>query len=174
MTRTRLAAAALALVAFGAAAPAMAQSAIGQGSITVIRPLTVAKNADLRFGTVVRPSEGAGSVAVSTAGARTVAGGVAALSSGDAPQAAQFTIDGEGGQSVSVNVPSSFTMSNGSDSLTVTTTNSLGAAASAQTLSNSLGSAGSLNVRVGGTVPVSATAATGVYTGTFTVSAAYN
>lgn len=168
---------ALAVAAVGFAGTASAQStasASGQGSITVIRPLTVTKSADMKFGTVVRPSTGSGSVVVSNAGARTVSGGVVALNSGDTPQAAQFNIDGEGGQSVSVTVPATFTMANGSESLTVTTSNNLGTNASAQTLSNALGSAGSLNVRVGGSVALPSTAATGVYTGTFTVSAAYN
>jgi hypothetical protein len=173
--RLYAAAAALAVVAF--AAPAMAQSSVsttGQGSITVIRPLTVTKNADLKLGTVVRPASGAGTVAVSASGVRTVTGGVVGLTSGDTPQAAQFTVDGEGGQSVSVTVPATFTMANGSDTLTVTTNNSLTGSAASQTLSNATGSAGSLNFRVGGTVPVNSTAPTGVYTGTFTVSAAYN
>lgn len=159
------------------AAPAMAQSTAsttGTGSITVIRPLTITKNADLKFGTVVRPSTGAGSVVVSAAGARTVAGGVVALASGDTPQAAQFTVDGEGGQSISVTIPATFTMANGVDSLTVTTTNNLAGSAGAQTLSNAMGSAGTLSFRVGGSVPVAATTNTGAYTGTFTVSAAYN
>lgn len=174
-TRTAAVAAALAATAF--AAPALAQSsgqATGTGAITIVRPLTVTKNADLRFGTVVRPASGAGSVAVSAAGARTVAGGVVGLASGDTPQAAQFTVDGEGGQSVSVTIPSTFTMANGTDTLTVTTTNNLSGSAAAQTLSNSLGSAGTLAFRVGGSVPVASTSPSGVYTGSFTVSAAYN
>ena len=159
------------------AAPAMAQSTAsttGTGSITVIRPLTITKNADLKFGTVVRPSTAAGSVVVSAAGARTVSGGVVALASGDTPQAAQFTVDGEGGQSISVTIPATFTMANGVDSLTVTTTNNLAGSAGAQTLSNALGSAGTMSFRVGGSVPVASTTNTGAYTGTFTVSAAYN
>lgn len=169
------AAAALAVVAF--AAPALAQSTAsttGTGSITVIRPLTVTKNADLKLGTVVRPASGSGTVVVSAAGVRSVTGGVVGLSSGDTPQAAQFTVDGEGGQSVSVTVPATFTMANGSDTLTVTTNNNLSGSAAAQTLSNATGAAGSLSFKVGGTVPVASTAPTGVYTGTFTVSAAYN
>ena len=113
-------------------------------------------------------------MAVSAAGARTVAGGVVGLASGDTPQAAQFTVDGEGGQSVSVTIPATFTMANGTDTLTVTTTNNLSGSAAAQTLSNSLGSAGSLAFRVGGSVPVASTSPSGVYTGSFTVSAAYN
>lgn len=169
---------ALAAVAIAAvAAPAMAQSTAsttGQGSITVIRPLTLTKNADLKFGTVVRPATGAGTVTVSAAGSRSVAGGVVGLNSGDTPQAAQFTVDGEGGQSVSVTIPATFSMANGTDTLTVTTSNNLSGSAASQTLSNALGSAGSLSFKVGGSVPVASTTATGVYTGTFTVSAAYN
>lgn len=158
------------------AAPALAQSAstTGQGSITVIRPLTITKNADLAFGTVVRPSTGAGTAVVSAAGVRSVTGGVVGLSSGDTPQAAQFTVDGEGGQSVSVTIPATFSIANGSDTLTVTTSNNLTGSAAAQTLSNALGSAGSLVFKVGGSVPVASTAPTGLYSGTFTVSAAYN
>jgi hypothetical protein len=177
MTRTVFAAAALALVALGAAVPAMAQSsqsATGNGSITVIRPVGVTKGADLKFGTVVRPGTGAGTVVISAAGARSVTGGVVGLNSGDAPQAAEFTVAGEGGQSVSITVPATFIMANGSENLTVTTSSNLAGSAAAQTLSGSMGSAGTLNVRVGGSTPVPSTAATGLYTGTFTVSAAYN
>jgi hypothetical protein len=174
MNKALIAAAALALTAV--AVPALAQSAstTGSGSITVIRPLTITKTADLKFGTVVRPGTGAGSVAVSAAGARSVAGGVVGLSSGDTPAAAAFTVAGEGGQSVSVTIPATFSMANGSDTLTVTTSNSLTGSAASQTLSNALGSAGSLAFTVGGSVPVASTTATGAYTGSFTVSAAYN
>ncbi|RZJ95732.1 MAG: DUF4402 domain-containing protein [Brevundimonas sp.] len=169
-------AAAAALLAVAVASPALAQSAstTGSGSITVIRPLTVTKNADLHFGTVVRPSTGSGTVTVSAAGARSVSGGVVGLSSGDTPQAAQFTVDGEGGQSISVTIPATFSIANGSDTLTVTTSNNLTGSAAAQTLSNALGAAGSLVFKVGGSVPVASSSPTGVYTGSFTVSAAYN
>jgi len=159
------------------AAPAFAQSSAtttGSGSITILRPITITKNADLRFGTVVRPATGSGTAVVSTAGARSVTGGVVGLTSGDTPQAAQFTVDGEGGQSVSITIPATFSIANGSDTLTVTTSNNLIGSASAQTLGNTLGSAGSLVFRVGGSVPVASTSATGLYSGTFSVTAAYN
>ncbi|MFA4940721.1 DUF4402 domain-containing protein [Brevundimonas sp.] len=171
--KTLIAVAALVLTAV--AAPAMAQSsATGSGSITVIRPLTITKTADLKFGTVVRPGTGSGTVVVSAAGARSVTGGVVGLTSGDTPAAAAFSVAGEGGQSVSVTIPATFSMANGSDTLTVTTSNSLTGSAASQTLSNALGSAGSLAFSVGGSVPVGSTTTTGAYTGTFTVSAAYN
>lgn len=169
------AAAALVLIAF--ASPSLAQSnssTTGSGSITVIRPLTLTKTADLKFGTVVRPATGSGTAVISAAGARSVTGGVVGLASGDAPAAAAFSVAGEGGQSVSITVPASFSMANGTDTLVVTTSNSLTGSAASQTLSNALGSAGSLAFSVGGSVPIGASTATGAYTGTFTVSAAYN
>lgn len=168
-------AAALAAVAF--AAPAMAQSVAsttGTGSITVIRPLTITKNADLKFGTVVRPGTGSGTAVVSAAGVRSVTGGVVGLASGDTPQASQFTVDGEGGQSISVTIPATFSMANGTDTLVVTTSNNLTGSAGTQTLSNALGAAGTLVFKVGGSVPIGSTTPTGAYAGTFTVSAAYN
>ncbi len=157
------------------ASPVLAQSsANGTGSISIIRPLSVANDADLKFGSVVRPASGSGSATISPASVRSVAGSVTELSSGDTPQAAQFTVSGEGGQSISVTIPATFTMVNGADTLTVTTSNDLTGSASAQTLSNALGSSGALVLKVGGSVPIPSTAVSGAYSGTFTVSAAYN
>lgn len=156
-------------------AGAMAQtSASGTGSLTVIQPLTITKNADLQLGSVVRPVSAAGSVAVAVTGARTVTGDVQALASGDTPQAARFTISGEGGHALSVTIPASFTLANGAQSLVVTTANNLTGALSAQTLSGTAGGAGTLDVRVGGTVALATTTPAGLYTGSFTVSTAYN
>ena len=177
LARTSFAWFVAAFATLASSAPAMAQSsgsASGTGTLSIVRPLSVTKNADLKFGTVVRPATGSGNVVVSTAGARSVTGTVTALSSGDTPQAAQFTVDGEGGQSISVTVPATFSIANGSDTLTVTTSNDLVGSAATQTLSNALGAAGSLVIKVGGTVPVASTAVSGLYTGTFTVAAAYN
>jgi hypothetical protein len=173
----RLALGAALLSVLAIASPALAQSSAsttGTGSITIIRPLTLTKNADLKFGTVVRPSSGSGTVTVSNAGARAVTGTIVGLSSGDTPQASQFTVAGEGGQSVSVTIPATFTMTDGTDILTVTTSNNLTGSASAQTLSNALGTAGSLAFNIGGVVTVTSTQSIGAYTGTFTVAAAYN
>lgn len=176
MSNKFLIAAAAAFVA-AVASPVFAQSTAsttGTGSITIIRPITITKTADLAFGTVVRPSTGAGTAVISNTGARSVTGGVVALSSGATPTAAAFTVAGEGGQSISVTVPATFTMNAGSEVLTVTTTNSLAGSASAQTLSNALGAAGALAFTVGGSVPIASTTVSGVYSGSFTVSAAYN
>jgi len=165
--------AALTAVAF--AAPAMAQSANGTGSITVLRPLTVANNNNLNFGTVARPTTGSGTAVVSNAGVRSVTGGVVGLTLGAAVTAAQFTVAGEGGQAFSVVIPATFSMAGPSaSSLVVTTSNDLVGAANAQTLSNALGAAGNRVINIGGSVPITDATVTGAYTGSFTVSASYN
>lgn len=163
-----------ALVALTSPAAAQSASTTGAGSITIVRPLTITKTSDMKFGTVTRPTTGSGTVTLSNAGARSVSGGITALAAGDTPTAAAFNISGEGGQSISVTIPTSFTMANGADNLTVNTTNDLIGSAAAQTLSNAAGAAGTLAFAVGGSVAISSTQASGAYTGSFTVSAAYN
>lgn len=171
----KFAAAALLMVA--ASIPAHAQqtaSASANATAKIIRPIVVTKNADLAFGTLVR---GAGSVTVSTLGARSVTGGVEALASTSASNA-RFTVDGEGGQAITVTIPATFDLTNqtgsGAETLTVTTSNDMTGLAGAQTLSNSLGADGNLVVKVGGAFPLTATTATGSYSGSFSLTAAYN
>lgn len=161
-------------MALGVSVPAVAQSANGSGSITIVRPLTLTNNQGIKFGTIVKPTSGAGSVAVTAAdsSARTVTGtGAVALASGDSAQAAKFTLAGEGGQIVSVTVPGTFNMTSGANSLTVTTSKDIG---DTVTLSSTLGSAGTKVFYVGGSVPIAANTESGAYSGTFEVTASYN
>lgn len=144
----------------------------GQVSATVFRTLTITNGSNLSFGRVSRPRSGSGTVSL-TAGASTVAvtgAGVAAIAS-VAPTSATLTASGEGGQALSISVPSTFTMSNGSNSLTVTT-NAINSGA--QTLSGTVGSAGTKTVTVGGSFPLATTTALGAYSGSFAVTFQYN
>lgn len=159
---------------FGFAAPALAQSASaeGTGSIIIVRPLTITKNADLHFGAVARPASGNGEVIMSPEGARSVTGGLITLNVGPTPSAARFTVTGEGGQTVSITVPQNFQIQNGqSQQLQVQTSTDV---SGSRTLSNSSGSSGTTEFRVGGRVMVSNGTEPGTYTGTFTVTANYN
>ncbi|PLK27094.1 DUF4402 domain-containing protein [Novosphingobium sp. TH158] len=168
---------ALALVAAGfAAAPASAQSAAdtstatANGSVTIIRPLTVTKNTDLVFGRVVQPRSGTGTVSIANNSNTTVAGAGAVALSGITTSHATFTVDGEGGQVVTVAIPSTFDLANGSNTITVTLSPDVGAT---ETLSNALGAAGSKAINVGGSFSLPASQASGEYTGTFDVTVAY-
>ncbi len=146
-------------------------STSASGSVTLIRPITITKTADLEFGRVVKPTAGTGTVSMTNASDATSAGSGAVTLAGITTSRAKFTIDGEGAQLVNLTVPASFSIGNGTDSITVTTTNNLGAST---TLSGALGGAGTASLNVGGSFNVPFAISTGLYTGTLNVTAAYN
>jgi len=138
---------------------------------TVYRPITLSNPTGLVFGSVVRPASGSGTVVINdSTGARTLTGGVVALST-PTPSKAAYTVTGEGGQSFSLSIPTSFAMTTTGGSVTVTLTST---ATGSQTLSSSIGSAGTFGFSIGGSLPVASTTKDGAYTGTFTVSVQYN
>ena len=160
-----------ALSALAGAAQAQATAtASAAGSATIIQPITAAKNTDLSFGTIVKPTAGTATVAVDASGGRTVTG--TAATNGGTVNAANFTVSGEGASVFSLTMPSTFTMTNtGGDSLVVSTVNGLGATG---TLSGSLGGGGSVTFGVGGSFNLTTATNSGAYTGNFTITTAYN
>ena len=143
---------------------------IGRFQARIIRGIAIAKTSDLVFGAVARPATGLGSVVIDpVTGARTTTGSAVGMAS-PTPGRATFNVTGEGGQTFSITVPASFQMT-GPQAITVTTTNSAGPAPA---LSGALGSQGAFAFGVGGSVPVNATTPSGDYTGSFTVTVAYN
>lgn len=144
-------------------------SASATGSTTIVQPITITKDADMFFGRIVKPAIGnAGAQILNSADELNLEVGLVGL---DEPVSrAKFTIAGEGGQAVSVSVPSNFTMSMGSDTLDVVLEPDLGPSV---TLSNALGSTGTASLNVGGYFYVPSDKPTGVYSGTFTVTVAY-
>lgn len=143
---------------------------IGVGTAIVFRPIALSSTADLVFGAVSCPRTGTGSVTIdASTGERTLTGdGVIGI--GSSPHRATYTVSGEGGQTFSVSVPASFTMSGPGDTITVTLTTT---ASGSQTLDGSLGSAGNASFAVGGNFSLPSTKAGGNYSGTFVVSVAY-
>src|SRR5215469_9936535 len=126
-----------------ATAGANTSSATATVSTTILAPISVTKNTDLAFGTVVKPNTGTSTFTVTNAGALTVTGGGdgAAVAS-NVHSAASFTVNGEGGQAFTLAVPASVVLAGPSSaSLTVTTTNDAGCT-SACALSSTLGNAG--------------------------------
>lgn len=159
------------------ASPAFAQasaSANATGSTTIIQPVTVTKTADLVFGRVVRPASGSDTVSITNASdAVTATGGTAVpiATTGVTTSRAKFTVAGEGGQTVALTVPANFSMTGAGTDIVVTLSSDK---TGSQSLGGALGSSSSINVNVGGSFTLAATQATGAYTGSFTVSAAYN
>ena len=158
------------------AAPASGAIAAAQvgASAKLIRPITVNRASDMAFGSIVKPTTGAGTVALSAAGARSVTGtGATALASTPA-QAARFTIDGEGAQAINVTVAGTFLLhSSGKPDLTVTTTHDLPGGSALQTLPGTLGTPGRLTLNVGGAFGLNSATPSANYLGQFSVTAAY-
>jgi hypothetical protein len=163
---------ALAVAAVSAiAAPAMAQSSATQSttaSATIVQPITLAKDSDLAFGTVVKPTSGTNTITIDeTAGTRTKSGGGDAALATSTTSRAAFTVGGESGQTFSITVPSTATMtrSGGSETLTV----NLVKTGTSGTLSG-----GAATFGVGGNFDVASTTVSGAYSGAFNVTVAYN
>ena len=157
----------VAAVATGFAAPASAQSnsATANSSVSIIVPISITNSTALLFGTVAKPLTGSGTVAVNAVtGARTVGGGVAAMTS--TTGRATFAVSGDTTRAFTATVPASFTLGNGTpaDNITVTLTSDVPAALAA----------GAATIGVGGSFSLASTQTVGAYTGTFDVSVAYN
>jgi hypothetical protein len=135
----------------------------------VFRPIAVANTAAMQFGGIAKPASGAGTVTLSNTGALTTTAGTIISSSPHG--AAGFLVTGEGGQNFTLTVPSSFVMTSGTNSLTVTTSPS---ASGAQNLGSSIGSGGSLAFTVGGAFPITSATSSGAYTGSLVVTVAYD
>lgn len=168
---------AVAMLGTSGAAYAQASANVdATGSTRILQAISIAKDSDLQFGSIVRPSTaGTNTVAVSTANGRTLTGtGGGALASGGTVSAAAFTVTGEGGQTFSITPAATFTMNrtspSGGGSITVTTAVDAGSG----TLGGSIGSTGTKSFNVGGSFDVSNTTPTGTYSGTFNVVVAYN
>lgn len=156
----------LALAAFGSYA---ATSANNTANATVVTPIGITAGVTLEFGSIAN-SGTAGSVVVTAGGVRSATN--VQLLGGGTVRAATFTVSGESGKTYAVTVPSSAVTLTG---VTPANTMSLGtftyAAASGAT--PTVGASGD-TVSVGGTLSVGATQAKDTYSGSFTVSVAYN
>jgi hypothetical protein len=141
-----------------------------QGKVTVYRALAIAKTADLNFGRIQIPSSGSSTITLNASnGSRTVSGDAVGYAT-PAPTLGAFTISGEGGQQVSLTVPSTLQMT-GPGTLTVSVTDT---APNTPRLSGDLGAMGQYSFNVGGSFTITPTTPVGGYSGVLTVSVDYN
>jgi hypothetical protein len=157
------------------AAPAQAASLVSaspqaKAKVKILKALTLTQLEDLDFGTVVLSGTGAwgGEVlSVDTAGARVCGGGTNLTCSGTAT-AAEYNVTGSNNAVVTVTIPASVVITNGTDNLTVTTSKSIGATV---TMPNS-GNAG-IDFNIGGSITLASATADGFYQGDIVVTADY-
>jgi hypothetical protein len=125
----------------------------------------IAVNSGLGFGQVVATGV-AGTVTVTPAGARMAAGGVV-LGNGLSASAATFTVTGEPDTSYSITLPDSALLSNGSAEMAADSFLSVPSG------SGTLGPGGTQGVAVGATLHVGAAQAATRYSGTYSLTVAY-
>ena len=164
----------VALAVAASAVPAFAQatgSVTTNGTTTIVQPVTISQNSALSFGTIVRPISGSGTITIGT-GADSVSATGGAIALRGTTSRARYTLTGEGGEVVSITMPATFAMTkSGAPDLTVTLTR---APAGNATLSGTAGTTGTAALDIGGSFPISSTTVAGDYSGSFTVSVAYN
>ena len=153
--------AAAATMAFGASS-AQAATASADATATILQQITVTKTADLAFGTVVVGTTG-GNVTIANNGTTPISC-AAALACSGTNGAASFNVVGTVGEAVTVTVDPSVTLTSGSNSMTASLNPSY---SGTHTL------VASDVLRVGGTLSVGASQASGVYSGSFDVVVNY-
>lgn len=153
----------------GSPAVVKAADATASAAATIAAPIAISKVSDLEFG-LIAPTASAGTVTVSTAGARTGDANVDLLS-GDTESAASFSVSGAADQTFSLVVPATATLS---------ATGSSGGSPMTATLSDdasgtpTLDGTGAATVNVGAALAVGADQAADAYSGSFTVTVSYN
>ena len=144
----------------------IAATATSNVSASIVPAITITKNTDMDFADVVATAS-AGTVVLTTAGARSVTGG-ATLGNGTGTAAAAFTVAGDPASTYSITLPGSATITSAPNTMTVNTFTSNPSG------TGTLGAGGTQGLTVGATLVVGASQAQGTYTGTFDVTVAYN
>jgi hypothetical protein len=134
---------------------------------TIVAPIDITKTGDLQFGTIIA---GVGTVTVDVASDRSFS--VPAMNPGDqgeTPTAAAFTVTGEGTYGFDITLPGDedVVLTKDLESMTVTDFTSSEGASSALVV-------GTKDFTVGATLNVTALLSSGEYTGSFSVTVAYN
>jgi hypothetical protein len=159
---------ALALSFSATAATAATPSANANATAKIYKPLTISKQQDLDFGTIVLAGASFSGevVTLDTAGSVTCGSGGGNLTCGGAPTAAKFHLVGSNNANVTVSSPA-FNLT-GPSTLLVTPSSV------SQTVN--LGAAGlttGYDVFLGGSITLASSTPDGVYSGTWTVTADY-
>jgi len=159
-----LASAAAGLLVLSAVSAEAADATAGAGA-TVTAPIAISQTAALEFGSVASQAGAAGTVVIDTAGNRS--SGDVDLLSGANPAAGAFAVTGTGNTAFGVVLPTTpVTLNSGADTISV------GSFVSSVGASSAL-SSGNGSFTVGASLNLGAAQATGTYSGSYTVTVAY-
>lgn len=153
---------------FAGAASAQTSTS-GTSTATVLSALTLSSTANLAFGDFSAGT--GGTVVMSSAGARSATGGVV-LGTVAANSAGAWSVGGDANKTYAITLPASATL-NGPTVAAVVQTMSVGTFTSSKA-TGTLSAGGADTFTVGATLTVGNAQAPGSYTGTYTVTVAYN
>lgn len=161
----------LAIAILGFSTASFAQSAQATGSVRLLTPISIVKNLDLRFGSVLT-NNAAGTVVIGHTGAsvRTLGTYTDITTGADGFGAAKFTVSGTKNQKFAVTLPTTLSLAGptGTTALTVNTFTT------DFTTGGTLDASGSKIILVGAKLTIPANQEGGVYSGEFSVTVAYN
>lgn len=166
----------LALGSVGLVGTAQAADGTGTANATVVRPIAIAASSPhLRFGSFSTSAAGQ-TVAIDAAGARTLVGALGLGTAQNAFGAASFAVSGEGAMTYAITLPGTVNITTGAGGVaeTMAVSNFVSNPTGTGLLSGTAGTAGTQTLLVGAKITTVASQATGIYTGNFTVTVAYN
>jgi hypothetical protein len=141
--------------------------ATGSATATIVIPLEISKEVDLAFGNIAAgPS--AGTITIATDGSRSGMGGVTLIEARNISSAAHFTIVGYPSATFAITLPYVIDITDGNSAMSVDNfVSDLGP-------TSNLDGNGQAGLNVGATLNVNAGQESGLYTGSFDVTVAYN
>lgn len=163
------------LSAVGFVGTAQGADGTGTANATVVRPIAIsASNPNLRFGSFSTGAAGE-TVSIGTDGSRTLVGALG-VGNNTTYGTASFMVSGEGGLTYAITLPTTASISTGSGAAaeTMQVSDFVSNPTGTGTLSGAAGTAGSQTLLVGAKITTVASQVTGVYSGNFTVTVAYN
>jgi spore coat protein U-like protein len=162
----------LALAAIGVAAQANAATTTATASATVIAPIAVNSTSNLSFGKIAAAAT-PGSITISTAGTRTATG----VTGSGTTTAAAFDITGDANATYTIDTSATTAnLTSGANTMALALVSDFtgGGATSGTQSTGTLDGTGKQTLHVGGTLTVGANQAAGAYSGTVSVTVAYN
>jgi hypothetical protein len=140
----------------------------------IVTPLSITETSSLHFGTMAILAGTPGTCVLSTQGTRTQTGGVNLSVQAPTASNAAYNVSGAVNTTYGITLPSTITVTSGGANMTINSLLARTASAGTNGLTGTLSTSGTDNFTVGGTLNVAAGQATGIYTGTFDVTVAYN
>ena len=139
----------------------------------IVAPISLTEITALHFGSMI-PGLSGGTCVLSTSGVRTQTGTVMLVNIGTAAQTATYSVGGRENATYAITLPANITVSYLTNNMIVDNLKAAASSTGSEGLMGTLSTSGTDFFAIGGTLNVNADQMVGTYTGSFTVTVAYN